>query len=61
MGVFFKTVGIPMSTNFDAPFLVDLFLYSNEVDLIQGLLEKNKKKLAQFFNFTCVFLNDAFH
>jgi hypothetical protein len=48
-----------ISTNFDAPFLADLFLYSNEVDLIQGLLEKNEKKLAQFFNFTCVFLNDA--
>ena len=59
--VFQQTVGIPMGTNLDAPFLADLFLYSNKVDFIQGLLEKNEKKLAQFFNFTCVFLNDAFH
>jgi len=32
--------------------LVDLFLYSYEADFIQGLLKKNKKKLAQSFNFT---------
>jgi hypothetical protein len=42
--VFQQTVGIPMGTNC-APLLADLFLYSYEADLIQGLLKKNEKKL----------------
>jgi hypothetical protein len=46
-----KEVGIPMGTNCD-PLLVDLFLYSYEADFIQGLLVKNEKKLARFFNLT---------
>jgi hypothetical protein len=29
-----------------------LFLYSHEANVIQGLLKKNEKKLARFFNFT---------
>ena len=49
--VFQQTVGIPMGTNC-APLLVDLFLYSYEANFIQGLLKKNEKKLARFFNFT---------
>ena len=47
--VFQQTVGIPMGTNC-APLLADLFLYSYEVDFIQGLLKKNEKKLARSFN-----------
>ena len=43
--VFQQTVGIPMGTNC-APLLADLFLYSYEADFIQGLLQKNEKKLA---------------
>ena len=43
--VFQQTVGISMGTNC-APLLADLFLYSYEADVIQGLLGKNEKKLA---------------
>ena len=56
--VFQQTVGIPMSTN-SAPLLADLFLYSYEVDFIQGLLKKNEKKLARSFNFTFLYLDDV--
>jgi uncharacterized membrane protein YheB (UPF0754 family) len=35
-----------MGTNC-APLLADLFLYSYEVDFIQGLLKKNENKLAR--------------
>jgi hypothetical protein len=38
--------------------LADLFLYSYEVDFIQGLLKKNEKKLAQSFNFTFRYIDD---
>ena len=48
---FQQTVGIYMGTSC-APFLADLFLYSYEVNFIQGLLKKNEKKLARSFNFT---------
>jgi hypothetical protein len=56
--VFQQTVGIPMSTNC-APILVDLFLYSYETDFIQGILNKNKKKLARSFNFTFRYIDDV--
>jgi hypothetical protein len=56
--VFKQTVGILMGTNF-APLLVDLFLYSYEADFIQGLLKKNKKKLARSFNFTFCYIDDV--
>ena len=43
-GRFFQqTVVIPMGTNC-APLLADLFLFSYEADLIQGLLKKNEKE-----------------
>ena len=42
-----------------APLLVDLFLYSYEVDFIQGLLKKNEKKLARSFNFTFRYIDDV--
>ena len=35
-----------------APLLAGLFLYSYEADIILGLLKKNEKQLAQFYNFT---------
>jgi hypothetical protein len=38
-----------MGTNC-APLLSDLFLFSYEADLIQGLLQKNEKKLARSLN-----------
>ena len=56
--VFQQTVGIPMGTNCD-PLLVDLFLYSYEADFIQGLLVKNEKKLARFFNLTFSYTDDV--
>jgi hypothetical protein len=37
-----------------------LFLYSYEADFIQGLLKKNEKKLARFFNFTFRYIDDVF-
>ena len=56
--VFQQIVGIPMSTNC-APLLADLFLYSYKADLIQGLLKKNEKKLAQSFNFTFCYIDEV--
>ena len=56
--VFQQTVGIPMDTNC-APVIIDLFLYSYEADCIQGLLKKNEKKLARFFNFTFRYIDDV--
>jgi hypothetical protein len=50
--------GIPMGTNC-SPLLADLFLYSYEADFIQGLLKKNEKKLARFFNFTFRYIDDV--
>jgi hypothetical protein len=46
-----QTVCMPMDTNC-ASLLADLFLYSYDVDLIQGLLKKNERKLARSFNVT---------
>jgi hypothetical protein len=47
-----------MGTNC-APLLADLFLYSYEADFIQGLLRKNEKKLARFFNFTFRYIDNV--
>ena len=47
-----------MGTNYD-PRLPDLFIYSNEADLIQRLLTNNEKKLTQSFNFTFRYLDDV--
>jgi hypothetical protein len=47
-----------MGTNC-APLLADLFLYSCEVDFIQGLLKKNEKKLARSFNFNFRYIDDV--
>ena len=46
-----------MGTNC-APLLVDWFLYSYEAYFIQGLLKKNEKKLACYFNFTFCYIDD---
>jgi hypothetical protein len=43
--VFQQTVEIFMGTNC-GPLLADLFHYSYEADFIQGLLQKNEKKLT---------------
>ena len=56
--VFQQTVAIPRCTNC-APLLADLFLYSYEADFIQGLLKKNEKKLARFFNLTFRYIDDV--
>jgi hypothetical protein len=56
--VFQQTVGIPIGTNC-APLPADLFLYSYEVDFIQGLLKKYEKKLARSFNFTFRYIDDV--
>ena len=41
------------------PLLTDLFIYSHEADFIQGLLNKNEKKLAKSFNFTFRYIDDV--
>ena len=56
--VFQQTVGIPMGTNC-SPLLADVFLYSYEAHFIQGLLQKNEKKLARCFNFTFWYIDDV--
>jgi len=39
--------------------LVDFFLYSFEVEFIQGLQKKDNKKPALSFNFTFQYIDDA--
>ena len=41
------------------PLLSDLFFYSYDVDLIQGLLKKNEKKLTRSFNLTFRYIDDV--
>ena len=53
-----QTVGMPTGTNC-APLLVDFFLYSDEADFIQGLVKKNKKKLARSFISAFRYINDV--
>ena len=47
--VFQQSVGIPMGTHC-APLLADLFLYSDEAEFIQKLLNEKKKSLAEAFS-----------
>ena len=58
--IFQQKVYIHMGTNC-APLLAYLFLYSYEEDFIQGLLQKNEKKLARSFNFPFRYIDDALH
>ena len=53
-----QRVGIPTGTN-RAPLFADMFLYSYVQDFIPGLLEKNNKKLAQFFNVKSRYMYDV--
>jgi hypothetical protein len=55
---FSTDIGITMDTNC-APLLADLFLYSYDADFIQGLLNKNEKKLARSFHFTFRHIDDV--
>jgi hypothetical protein len=51
--VFQQTIGIPMSKNC-ANLLVDLFLYSYEANVIQGLRKKNEaqsQKVGKSYHF----------
>ena len=56
--VFQQTIGIPMDTNC-APLLADLFLYSYEADVFDGLLKQKQKQLAQSFNFSFRYIDDV--
>jgi hypothetical protein len=56
--VFQQTNGISMGINC-ASLLADLFHYLYDADFIQGLLKKNKKKLARSFNFTFCYIDDV--
>ena len=42
-----------------APLLADLFLYLYKADFIEGLLNKDEKKLTQSFNFTLRYIDDV--
>ena len=57
-GRVFQTVCIPMST-YCANLPTDVFLYSHEADIIQGLLKKNQKKLTRSFDFTFHYIDDV--
>jgi hypothetical protein len=50
--------GIPMGTNC-ITLLANLFLYSYKVNLIQGLLKTNEKKIARSCNFTFRYIYDV--
>ena len=39
--------------------LADLFLYTYETELIQGLLKRGDKRLARSFNFTYRYIDDV--
>ena len=52
-----KTVSIPMGTNC-APLLADLFLCSNENELLDKLVKEGKRKLARKFNFSYRYIDD---
>ena len=56
--VFQQIVGIHMYATC-APLLADFFLYSYEVDFIQGFLKNNEKTLARSFNFTFRYIDDV--
>ena len=56
--IFQQTIGIRMGTNC-APLLVDLFLYSYEVEFVKSLLKVGKKYLAQQFSFTFRYIDDV--
>ena len=47
-----------MGTNC-APLLADLFLYSNEAEFVQSLLQAGKKHFAQQFNFIYKYIDDV--
>ena len=55
--VFQQTVGIPMGVNCP-PRPADQFLYTYAADFIQGLPQKNDKKLSRSFNFTFRYIDD---
>ena len=56
--VFQQTDGISMGINC-ASLLADLFHYLYDADFIQGLLKKNKNKIARSFNFTFCYIDDV--
>ena len=59
MDVFFNRQSAYLLGTNCAPLLADLFLYSYEVDFIQGLLKKNEKKLARSFNIKFRYIDDG--
>ena len=50
-------VGIPMGTNC-APLLADLFLYSNENEILDKLIKEGERKLARKFNLSYHYIDD---
>jgi hypothetical protein len=55
----FVIFGRRVSTDSRYSYGYKLFLYSYDADFIQGLLKKNKKKLARSFNFTFRYIDDV--
>jgi hypothetical protein len=56
--LFQQVVGIPMGTNC-APLLVDLFVYSYELEFLQKLVKDKKIHEARAFNFTYRYIDDV--
>ena len=52
-----RIVGIPMGTNC-APFVVELFLYCNERDVMLSLSDNNQADVVEAFNSTSRYLDD---
>jgi hypothetical protein len=57
--VFFNSQSAYLTSTNCAHLLADLFLYSYEVDFIQGLLKRNEKKMSLSFNFTFCYIDDV--
>lgn len=56
--MFVNTVGIPMDTSCGL-LLADLFLHLYEAGFKQGLLKKNEKKLALYFNLILHYIDNV--
>ena len=56
--VYKQIVGIPMGTSC-APFIANIFFYSNEAEFIQTLLSTNKKQLSYRFISTHRYIDDG--
>ena len=55
--LFRQVIGIPMGTNC-VPLLADLFLYSDESDLLDNMIRSGRRKLDRSFNLCFRYIDD---